>query len=190
VLGALVPRGGQGSERREPQKATDPASAPPSRALVPIVHQISKQYELGQSSARTPSLRTRPRTRLDVSEIERPPLDTPAATTERPARVLAPALDRAASPGSRTGPEGQRRYGLPTNVVTDCPASEPENRASDTEMGVPASRLELEDVTYGANVPGHAVPDTKNETCWSLLPLLSATMARVAQPRFPLLGED
>lgn len=40
------------------------------------------------------------------------------------------------------------RHWLPTNVVTDCAARELENRPADTEMAVPAARLELEEVTY------------------------------------------
>ncbi len=56
-------------------------------------------------------------------------------------------------------------YGLPTNVVTDCPASAAEKRPPATEMGVPAASLELVVVTYGVTDAGHAAPATKNESC-------------------------
>jgi hypothetical protein len=61
-------------------------------------------------------------------------------------------------------PSGARRHGLPTKVVTDCASREPENRPAVTGMDVPAARLELDDVTYGVTVLGHAVPETRNET--------------------------
>jgi len=70
-------------------------------------------------------------------------------------------------------------YGFPTNVVTDWAGSEPENRPAAPVIGVPASRLEEADVTYGVTVAGQPAPETKNETCWALEPSLSATMATV-----------
>ena len=51
---------------------------------------------------------------------------------------------------------------MPTKVVTDCPASEAEKRAPETEIGVPAASLELVVVTYGVTEAGQAVPATKN----------------------------
>jgi hypothetical protein len=72
---------------------------------------------------------------------------------------------------------------LPTNVVTDWAAREAENRAPDTGMTVPAARLELVEVTYGVTDAGHAVPDTKRETCWAPPPF-TTTMATVPSGGF------
>ena len=54
---------------------------------------------------------------------------------------------------------------MPTNVVTDCAASDAAKRPPETEIAVPAASLELLVVTYGVTEAGHALPATKNEIC-------------------------
>ncbi len=74
-------------------------------------------------------------------------------------------------------------HGFPTNVVTDCAASDAENRAPVTEMAVPAVSFSLVDVTYGVTLLGHAVPETKKETL-AAPPPFTTTIATVPSAGF------
>jgi hypothetical protein len=71
-------------------------------------------------------------------------------------------------PGYQSATNFQPRsaYGLPTNVVTDCAVRDALNRPTVTVMAVPATSLEQVVATYGVTDAGHAVPDTKKETCY------------------------
>src|SRR6266536_3364074 len=118
------------------------------------------------------SARYSSRTSVSVAAFARP---GEAATTTSAARAAPRSGRKGFKPRAYPNPTmTDRDHCFPTKVVTDCAASDPENRAPDTEMAVPATRFELAEVTFGVTVPGQPEPDTKNETCWALEPLLSA----------------